>query len=118
MHPNSTTSLLMASISPDFMAFPEHTSAINLNLPHAADLRNQWDKILADHGKALATASSQGSETAQKSHVGRGQLLARDRVALLLDEDSPFLELAPFAGHQLEDSTASASVVAGIGMVW
>lgn len=41
---------------------------------------------------------------------------ARDRVALLLDHDSPFLELAPFAGYGL-DSTPAASICAGIGKV-
>lgn len=44
-------------------------------------------------------------------------MTARDRVALLLDTDSPFLEIACFAGHELQDSTASASLVSGIGLV-
>lgn len=43
---------------------------------------------------------------------------ARDRVNLLLDSDSPFLELCALAGHDQETSSASASLVAGIGNVW
>ena len=45
------------------------------------------------------------------------QSVARDRVALLRDPDTPFLELCAFAGHKLEDSSPSASLVAGIGVV-
>jgi len=40
---------------------------------------------------------------------------ARDRVALLLDPDSPFLELGAFAGYRLGDSTPCASTIGGIG---
>lgn len=43
--------------------------------------------------------------------------IARDRISLLLDHDSPFLELAPFAGYDL-DSTPAASLIGGIGKVW
>lgn len=32
-------------------------------------------------------------------------LLARERVELLLDEDSPFLELCALAGYEQEDCT-------------
>lgn len=44
--------------------------------------------------------------------------LARDRISLLLDEDSPFLELCTFAGYGLEDSSPCANLIAGIGNVW
>ena len=43
---------------------------------------------------------------------------ARDRVELLLDEDSPFLELCPLAGWGRDRMTLGGSVVAGIGLVW
>lgn len=42
---------------------------------------------------------------------------ARDRIALLLDHGSPFLELCPFAGYDNRDSTPSANLIAGIGLV-
>lgn len=42
---------------------------------------------------------------------------ARDRIALLLDFDSPFLELCPFAGHKLPNSNNCANIIAGIGIV-
>ena len=44
-------------------------------------------------------------------------LLARDRVSLLLDPESPFLELCSFAGYASPDSSPCASLVVGIGSV-
>ncbi|MBS46008.1 MAG: methylcrotonoyl-CoA carboxylase [Nocardioides sp.] len=67
-----------------------------------------------------------GSEAARAKHVGRGKLLARDRVDHLLDPGSPFLELAPLAawgmygaGQDAADAQTvpSAGVVAGIGRI-
>ena len=44
--------------------------------------------------------------------------IARDRIELLLDDDSPFLELCPLAGYGQEDMTVGGSQVAGIGLIW
>lgn len=60
---------------------------------------------------------NQGSAKAQNLHLSRGMLLARDRIALLLDQDSPFMELCTFAGWDQDDSTPCGSAVAGIGLV-
>ena len=49
-------------------------------------------------------------------HHARGKLLARERVDLLLDRESPFLELAPYAAWGT-DYTVGASLVTGIGLV-
>ncbi|EIE82164.1 hypothetical protein RO3G_06869 [Rhizopus delemar RA 99-880] len=42
---------------------------------------------------------------------------ARERIELLLDEDSPFLELCALAGYDQDDMTLGGSVVNGIGLV-
>lgn len=44
-------------------------------------------------------------------------LLARERIELLLDEDSPFLELCALAGYDQDEMTLGGSLVAGIGLV-
>ncbi|MGB6059112.1 MAG: carboxyl transferase domain-containing protein [Microthrixaceae bacterium] len=49
-------------------------------------------------------------------HRKRGKLLARERIELLLDRDSPFLELSPLAAWG-SDFVVGASVVSGIGVV-
>ena len=42
---------------------------------------------------------------------------ARDRVHLLIDPDTPFLELGAFAGYKLDTSSPSASLITGIGVI-
>ncbi|MFV2177456.1 acyl-CoA carboxylase subunit beta [Actinomadura sp. LOL_016] len=66
----------------------------------------------AEHAKALAG----GGEKYVARHRGRGKLLARERIELLLDRDSPFLELSPLAAWG-SDFPVGASVVTGIGVV-
>ena len=47
----------------------------------------------AEHAKAVAG----GGEKYVERHHERGKLLARERIELLLDPGSPFLELSPLA---------------------
>ena len=66
----------------------------------------------------LAVASRGGSEASRARHLARGKLLPRDRVNRLLDEGSPFLEVAPLAADGLYGGEApAAGVIAGIGLV-
>ncbi|CAG8516558.1 5393_t:CDS:2 [Gigaspora rosea] len=65
----------------------------------------------------LNLAVKQGPNKAIEQHLKRGQLLVRDRIDLLLDEDSPFLELCPLAGWGQDGMTLGGSSVAGIGLV-
>ncbi len=66
----------------------------------------------------LATAALGGPERSRERHVARGKLLPRDRVDELLDEGSPFLELAPLAATGLyDDEVPGAGVIAGVGLV-
>lgn len=59
-----------------------------------------------------------GGEAYQKRHREQGKLFVRDRIDLLLDEGSAFLEIAPFAGWDVYDTwLPSAGIVAGIGRV-
>jgi acetyl-CoA carboxylase carboxyltransferase component len=64
----------------------------------------------------LEQASRGGGEKAIERHRGRGKLLVRERVALLLDPDTPFLELSPLAGYQT-DYNVGGGMVLGIGVV-
>ncbi|MFJ8965564.1 acyl-CoA carboxylase subunit beta [Lentzea sp. NPDC102401] len=66
----------------------------------------------AEHAKALAG----GGPKYVERHHKRGKLLARERVELLIDEDSPFLELSPLAAWGT-DFPVGASVVTGIGRI-
>ena len=57
-----------------------------------------------------------GGERAVERHRGRGKLLARERIELLLDRDSAFLELSPLAGAETNDPLGGG-YVSGIGVV-
>ncbi|WP_435738008.1 carboxyl transferase domain-containing protein [Cellulosimicrobium sp. PMB13] len=74
--------------------------------------------LAADLRERTAAAALGGPASARDRHVSRGKLLPRDRVDRLLDEGSPFLEIAPLAGHGVDDGAwPAAGVVAGIGVV-
>ncbi|MCZ2111178.1 MAG: acyl-CoA carboxylase subunit beta [Dehalococcoidia bacterium] len=64
----------------------------------------------------LAIARAGGGEKAIARHRDRGKLLIRERVELLLDRDSPFLELSPLAGWGT-DYSVGGGFVSGIGVV-
>jgi acetyl-CoA carboxylase carboxyltransferase component len=87
--------------------------------PGGADHRAHRTAMLAklaeldtEHAKALAG----GGPKYVERHRKRGKLLARERIELLLDEDSPFLELSPLAAWGSE-YPVGAALVTGIGTV-
>ncbi|AQA23977.1 carboxyl transferase domain protein [Rhodococcus sp. MTM3W5.2] len=69
-------------------------------------------ELETEHAKALAG----GGEKYVERHHKRGKLLARERIELLIDADSPFLELCPLAAWG-SDFPVGASTVVGIGVV-
>ncbi len=58
-----------------------------------------------------------GGEQYVKRHIVKGKLLPRERVEMLLDEGSYFLEIAPLAGHGMENEFVGAGTIGGIGLV-
>src|SRR5260370_7742127 len=65
----------------------------------------------------LRRSTEGGGEKYVKRHKERGKLLPRDRVEMLLDEGSYFLEIAPLAGHRMENEFPGAGVIGGVGLV-
>lgn len=65
-----------------------------------------------------AAAAAGGPDKVKERHVARGKLLARDRVMLLLDPGSPFLELSQLAAFGLYSGDIhGAGLISGIGRV-
>ncbi len=59
-----------------------------------------------------------GGEAARAKHVGRGKLLPRDRIEMLLDPGAPFLELSPLAAYGMYgDESPGAGIITGIGRI-
>ncbi|MGH3362192.1 MAG: acyl-CoA carboxylase subunit beta [Nocardioides sp.] len=71
---------------------------------------------LADLDAEHATAVAGGGEKYVDRHHARGKLLPRERIELLVDPGTAFLELSPLAGWG-SDFTVGASVVTGIGVI-
>jgi acetyl-CoA carboxylase carboxyltransferase component len=72
--------------------------------------------VLKQLDEQLELAIAGGGERYQQRHRDRGKLLARERIELLVDPDSPFLELSPLAAWGT-GFTVGASVVTGIGVI-
>ena len=66
---------------------------------------------------ALAQARAGGGEKYVTRHLQAGKLLPRQRIELMLDRDSHFLELCSLAGHGVSGHAPGASLVGGIGVV-
>jgi len=59
-----------------------------------------------------------GGEDAVAKHRQRNKLLARERINLLCDPNTPFLELSPLAAWDMYDNESpAAGIVTGIGLV-
>jgi acyl-CoA carboxylase subunit beta len=71
---------------------------------------------LADLETEHAKAVGGGGQKYIERHHARGKLLPRERIELLVDEGSAFLELSPLAGWG-SDFSVGASLVTGIGVV-
>ena len=56
--------------------------------------------LVADLHVQLAKSAAGGGEAARAKHVARGKLPPRERVQMLLDPGTPFLEIAPLAAIQ------------------
>ena len=71
---------------------------------------------LADLDAEQAKAVAGGGQKYVDRHHARGKLLPRERIELLIDPGSAFLELSPLAGWG-SDFSVGASLVTGIGVV-
>src|SRR6266705_205896 len=74
--------------------------------------------LVADLRAKVERAAQGGDEAAQAKHLARGKLLPRERLRLLLDPGSPFLELSQLAALGIYgDEAPGAGLVTGIGRV-
>jgi 3-methylcrotonyl-CoA carboxylase beta subunit len=74
--------------------------------------------LVAELRARQARVGSGGGEAARAKHVARGKLLPRDRVEMLLDPGTPFLELSPLAAFGMYgDESPGAGIITGIGRI-
>ena len=74
--------------------------------------------LVDDLNAKLEKIAQGGGDGPRAKHLARGKLLPRDRVEMLLDPDTPFLEVAPLAAFDMYKNDApGAGLIAGIGRV-
>ena len=76
-------------------------------------------ELIQDWRDKLDVIEMGGDEPARSKHLARGKLLPRERIARLIDTDTPFLEIGQFAGYRLydTDNVPAGGLIAGIGTV-
>jgi 3-methylcrotonyl-CoA carboxylase beta subunit len=80
--------------------------------------RNAMQAVVGDLRDKVAVIESGGGERSRERHLSRGKLLPRDRVRVLLDEGSPFVEFSQFAAYEMyEDVIPAGGIITGIGRV-
>ena len=74
--------------------------------------------LVADLRKTVDHVALGGGDASRKRHTARGKLLPRDRVRMLCDPGSPFLELSQLAAHGMYHNDApGAGIITGVGRV-
>ncbi|AKH19410.1 carboxyl transferase domain-containing protein [Sedimenticola thiotaurini] len=97
-------SVIKSSVNRKSEQYRENQAAMQALL---ADLRDRVDEIARG-----------GGDRAREKHLKRGKLLPRERIRVLLDTGSPFLELSQFAAYGMyNNEVPAAGVITGIGRV-
>ena len=102
-------SVLESKLNPRSAEFQANAAAMQVQV---ADLR-----------KKLEQSAAGGGAAARAKHVARGKLPPRERVQMLLDPGTPFLELSPLAALNMypdrdgSDSAPGAGLITGVGRV-
>ncbi|WP_459968016.1 acyl-CoA carboxylase subunit beta [Mycobacterium sp. MUNTM1] len=91
-------------------------STLDAEAPDFTDAASAALTKLEEINVELANALAGGGTKYVERHHDRGKLTARERIELLVDQDSPFLELSPLAAWG-SAFKVGASTVTGIGVV-
>ena len=95
---------------------PVLPTTVDRSSPEFQANRESMVAALAEFGELMAQAREGGGPKYVERHLARGKLLARQRIELLVDRDSPFLELSTLACWGM-DKTLGGNLITGIGVV-
>jgi 3-methylcrotonyl-CoA carboxylase beta subunit len=97
---------------------PHLASRVDLQAAEYRDNERAMRALLADLHAEVARAAAGGAKSATDKHKAAGKLAARERIRVLLDTGSPFLELSQLAAHGMYGGDiACAGIVTGIGRI-
>ena len=89
--------------------------------PRSSEFRENAERmqgLTADLEQLVEKIRGGGGQKYRERHESRGKLLVRDRIDVLLDPGSPFLEFSQLAAYQTyDDEVPAAGLVTGIGRV-
>src|SRR5258708_20455702 len=101
-----------------YKAMPKLSSQMDTGLKVFGDNGAGMQGVVDDLRSTLRRNAVGGSAAARDKHTKAGKLLARERIAALLDAGSPFLELSPLAAQGVYgEELPGAGLITGIGRV-
>jgi acetyl-CoA carboxylase carboxyltransferase component len=104
----------MQSVPP--LLAPALRGTLDPRTPEFAENRTAMLEKLAEIERLLDLAEAGGGAAHHARLARRGKLPVRERIALALDPDSPFLEISPLAGYN-SDFAIGGGAVLGIGVI-
>lgn len=91
---------------------------LNVNSEEFKKNKEAFLKVLNKYKEILREVKKGGPPLAVQKHIERGKLLARERIDLLVDPNTPFLELSPLASYGMYDNQfPCAGIITGIGVI-
>ncbi|RZS86450.1 carboxyl transferase domain-containing protein [Pigmentiphaga kullae] len=95
-----------------------HPSRLDTRSPEFQANADAMRRLVADLRARAAQVAQGGGDAARARHAARGKLLPRERIRLLLDPGSPFLEIGQLAALGLYgDEAPCAGLIAGVGRI-
>ncbi|KAI9453337.1 carboxyl transferase [Russula earlei] len=120
----STTTACLSRYALPIRSYSYHaasvlSSVVSPSSPEYQARAKAMDNVVIDLETKLATAREGGGAKAAERMRSKGKKLPRERLALLLDPHSPFLELSPLAAHDLYpgESVPGAGIITGVGRI-
>lgn len=93
-------------------------SKIDTTSPEFIGNKEKYIELLNKYKKVLAEVKKGSSPRAVEKHKERGKLLARERIDMLVDQNTPFLELSTLAAYGTHNNEfPSAGIITGIGVI-
>ena len=93
-------------------------SKISTNSAEFIANKQKFTELLDNYEKTLKAVHNGAPAVAVERHKKRGKLLARERIDLLIDPNTPFMELSQLAAYGMyEDQFPSAGIITGIGVI-
>jgi acetyl-CoA carboxylase carboxyltransferase component len=109
---------LLLLYQPKLPALYRIESKINTSSEEYRKNTEEYSRLIATYRDRMNMVTAGGPDSAISKHKDRGKLLARERINLLVDPNTPFLELSPMAAYDMySNEFPSAGIVTGIGIV-